>query len=244
MFQQPVFSAPNLPSSNSSLRSAPPTISTSKSLQSAATAKTQLTPLPNNQQSALPSILKNTPFSSVDGKELPQSKIIGFYVNWDDTSFSSLQKNINSLDELIPEWLHLGNENGDLSIDDQAIQDKTMAFVSQNRPNLPIAPLINNFDQNLQDWNSQMLDKMLQNPDARSRTIQNLFDFVTNNKFSGISIDFENVPDADQPLLAQFMKELYAKFHPMGLEVTQSVPLNDEMFLILRLCLKAAIISF
>jgi len=230
MLQQPVFSAPNLPSPNSSLRSAPPTVSANISIQNASAAKTQLTSLPNDQRSAFPSILKNTPLSLADGKEVPRSKIFGFYVNWDDTSFSSLQKNINSLDELIPEWLHLGNENGDLSVDDQAIQDKTMTFVSQNRPNLPIAPLINNFDQNLQNWNSQMLDKMLQSPNARSRTIQNLYDFVTINKFSGISIDFENVLDADQPLLAQFMKELYAKFHPMGLEVTQNVPLNDEMF--------------
>jgi cellulose synthase/poly-beta-1,6-N-acetylglucosamine synthase-like glycosyltransferase/peptidoglycan/xylan/chitin deacetylase (PgdA/CDA1 family)/spore germination protein YaaH len=228
MLRQPVFPNANLPIPNSSLRSAPPSVSTNTNLQNAAASTI---PLINNQRSVVPpSILKTTPFASTASKTTPQSKMIGFYVNWDDTSFSSLQNNINTLDELIPEWLHLGDENGNISVDDQAIQDKTLNYISKNRSNLPIAPLINNFDQSTQDWNSQMLDKMLNNPDARAQTIQNILDFVTKNKFAGISIDFESVPDTDQPMLAEFMKELYAKFHPMGLEVTQNIPLNDPAF--------------
>jgi cellulose synthase/poly-beta-1,6-N-acetylglucosamine synthase-like glycosyltransferase/peptidoglycan/xylan/chitin deacetylase (PgdA/CDA1 family)/spore germination protein YaaH len=157
-------------------------------------------------------------------------KILGFYVNWDDTSYTSLKNNINTLDELVPEWLHLADENGNIAIDDQAAQDNTMKLISENRPSLPITPLINNFNQEKQDWDPEMLDKMLKNPDARAKTIQNLSDFVETNKFSGISIDFESVPDADQQLLVEFMKELYAKFRPLGLEVTQNVPLDDTAF--------------
>jgi len=231
MVRQPVFSAPDLPLPSSSLRSATSAILSKTNSQTALSAATVPSiPSINGQQSTSPSILNNTALNGVVAKTTSPPKIIGFYVDWDDTSFSSLQNNINNLDELIPEWLHLGDGNGNIVVDDQTIQDKTLAYISQNRPNLPVTPLINNFDQNMQDWNSQMLDQMLNNPEARSRTIQNLSDFVTKNKFAGISIDFESVPDADQPLLAQFMTELYAKFHPLGLEVTQNVPLEDPAF--------------
>lgn len=229
MFRQPNLPDPNLPMPGSQLRSVTPTASTVNKLQSSIKA-TQTPSIPNI--SVPPNITSDNKIAQATNptSPAPAPKVIGFYVNWDDTSFTSLKNNISTLDELIPEWLHLQDANGNIAVDDQAAQDNTMNFISQNRPSLPITPLINNFDQNLQDWNADTLDKMLQDPNARSQNIQNLLDFVVKNKFSGISIDYESVPDADQPLLAEYMKELYAKFHPLGLEVTQNVPLNDSSF--------------
>ncbi len=57
-----------------------------------------------------------------------------------------------------------------------------------------------------------------------------LLQFVRAHGCVGISIDFENVPAATQPALKAFMRELYAQFHPLGLEVSQSVPLDDAAF--------------
>jgi hypothetical protein len=36
-----------------------------------------------------------------------QALAIGFFVNWDDASMSSLKENLGSLDTVIAEWLHL-----------------------------------------------------------------------------------------------------------------------------------------
>ena len=36
-----------------------------------------------------------------------RTELTGFFVNWDDTSFTSLKENVQSLDRLMPEWLHL-----------------------------------------------------------------------------------------------------------------------------------------
>jgi peptidoglycan/xylan/chitin deacetylase (PgdA/CDA1 family)/spore germination protein YaaH len=157
-------------------------------------------------------------------------KVIGFFVNWDDASFSSLKNNLNNMDEIIPEWLHLSGADGSVIVDDQIQQDKALAFIRQNRPGLPIVPLINNFNQQTQDWDGVSLAGMLNDQLARARAIQNLLDFVQQNNFSGISIDFEAVPDASQPLLVLFMKEIYAKFHPLNLEVSQNIPLDDSAF--------------
>ncbi len=32
---------------------------------------------------------------------------IGFYVNWDESSYASLQRNLNHLDWLMPQWVHI-----------------------------------------------------------------------------------------------------------------------------------------
>ncbi len=170
------------------------------------------------------------PSASVNSTQKYKPRIIGFYVNWDDTSFSSLKTNLGKMDELIPEWLHLSGTDGTIAVDDQVQQDKVLSYIKQNRPSTPIVPLVNNFSQQNQDWDSEVLVGMLKDPAARLKNIQNLLDFVRQNNFSGISIDYESVPLTSQPELAVFMKELYAAFHPLGLEVSQNIPLDDPAF--------------
>ena len=80
------------------------------------------------------------------------------------------------------------------------------------------------------EWESAKLAAMLANRAARGRAIQNLLQFVRDHGCVGVSIDFENVPATAQPALKTFMYELYAQFHPLGLEVSQSVPLDDPAF--------------
>ena len=157
-------------------------------------------------------------------------RMIGFYVNWDDNSFTSLKGNINHLDELMPEWLHQSDIYGNFTIDDQDRQNLAMDFIRQNRPTLPIVPLINNFSQDKQDWDGEMLSGMLSNGQARSSMINNLKNYVLQNNFQGISIDFESVPLDQQQNLVLFMQELYDVFHPFNLEVSQNVPLDDDSF--------------
>ncbi|MBS1809311.1 MAG: glycosyltransferase [Acidobacteria bacterium] len=159
-----------------------------------------------------------------------KAELIGFYVNWDDTSFTSLKHNLTRIDKLIPEWLHLTSADGTIGIDDPPKLKQSLDYIRQHRPDLAIAPLVNNFRSDGLEWEREKLATMLANPAARAKAIKNLLDYVQQNKFAGISIDFENVPPASQKDLRQFMIELYAAFHPLGLEISQSVPLDDPSF--------------
>jgi spore germination protein YaaH len=179
---------------------------------------------------AKPIISQNLNLISQNTAEATRPKVLGFYVNWDDNSFISLRDNIQNIDELVPEWLHLGDASNPVLIDDQAIQDKTVSFVRQTRPDLPIVPLINNYNSDIQNWDVNMLSAMLANPASRATTIDAMLNFVQQNNFSGISIDFENISPEQQVNLSLFMKELYAKFHPLNLEVSQNIPLDDDSF--------------
>lgn len=159
-----------------------------------------------------------------------RTKALGFYVNWDDNSLTSLRANVGKLDELVPEWLHLIDENGGIGVDDQTRQDQTVQFVRGVRPDFRIVPLINNYNSDTQDWDGVRLMRILGNETSRRALVGNILEYVRQNHFSGISIDFESVPDTAQNDLVLFMRELSATFHPLGLEVSQNIPLDDPSF--------------
>jgi cellulose synthase/poly-beta-1,6-N-acetylglucosamine synthase-like glycosyltransferase/peptidoglycan/xylan/chitin deacetylase (PgdA/CDA1 family)/spore germination protein YaaH len=159
-----------------------------------------------------------------------RTDLTGFFVNWDDTSFTSLKENIQSLDRLMPEWLHLTDGSGRIELDQPAHQQEVMAFVARAKPALRIVPLVNNFDNATLDWQSEALATMLGSPQARRETVAALLAYVRDHNFAGVNLDFENVPAHSRPHLVQFTRELHAAFNPLGLEVSQSVPLDDPAF--------------
>lgn len=175
---------------------------------------------------------KNQPIilPAASPKPTTKAELIGFYVNWDDTSFTSLKHNLSRLDKLIPEWLHLTSADGTIGVDDPPKLKQSLDYIRQHRPDLAIVPLVNNFRSEGLEWERDKLATMLANHAARAKAIKNLLDYVQQNKFAGISIDFENVPPTSQKDLRQFMIELYAAFHPLNLEISQSVPLDDPNF--------------
>jgi len=181
-------------------------------------------PAPNLAQN------KNTNIAEHPAPKDYKPKVIGFYVNWDDTSLTSLKANYGSLDELIPEWLHLSDSNGNIIVDDQTRQNETIGFLNSSKPNLSISPLINNYNSDSESWNGDALAKMLSDANARANNENNILTFIQNNKFSGINIDYENIPEGSQPNFSLFVKELYAKLHPLNLELSVSVPIDDDSF--------------
>ncbi|MBR8830736.1 MAG: glycosyltransferase [Chlorogloea purpurea SAG 13.99] len=155
---------------------------------------------------------------------------IGFYVNWDDNSFTSLKRNIANLDKLMPEWIHLEDASGAIALDDPDKQKQTLHYVRATRENLPVIPLINNFDSKTMSWDGAKVGALLADPRARDTLIRNLFRLVRDNHFRGVNIDFESIPAGSQQNLLTFMEEIGAKFHSAGLEISQSVPLDDPAF--------------
>jgi len=151
---------------------------------------------------------------------------IGFFINWDRASFESLRKNVSQLDKLIPVWLHATKADGTVDIDDETVQTRVLGYIRENRPGLAIVPLVDNFNEETQIWESAALARMLADPHARIRAIQNLLGFVRSIQGAGICLDFEGLPP-DDPNLRLFQTELYKRFHSLGLDVVQMVPLDD-----------------
>src|SRR6476660_5445678 len=65
---------------------------------------------------------------------------IGFYVTWDDSSFTSLKQNIKSLDWVVPEWIRMsGDESNPLVLD---VDQTALEFMQQEKPEMRILPLL------------------------------------------------------------------------------------------------------
>ncbi|MEW6130601.1 MAG: glycosyltransferase [Acidobacteriota bacterium] len=157
---------------------------------------------------------------------------VGFYVNWDESSMTSLKDNIQrrniQLDILIVESKHLADESGNLEDDDADKQSEVLEFVHQHSPHTRVMALVNNARD--AQFQKNLLAKMLASSEARHRTIDQLFHYAEDHKLDGVSIDFENLDDTSRAHLVEFMNELYPRFRNAGLDVSINLPADDEAF--------------
>ncbi len=153
--------------------------------------------------------------------------VFAFYVNWDRASIVSLRNNIAHLTHLLPEWLIVQDAKGD--IDDET--DNTVVAIAR-QANLPIIAMLTNYRDG---WQDADVRQMLGNPELRHTLIENILSNLQEHKFQGINIDFEQLKKSDAPLLVQFMQQLKARLGPLGLLVTEDVPIEDSAYDLKRL---------
>jgi peptidoglycan-N-acetylglucosamine deacetylase len=150
---------------------------------------------------------------------------VGFYINWDESSYSSLKRNINHLDWVIAEWGHLesapdGTSNMVTEVDAQALN-----FIRETRPQVQVIPMVQNLVN--EKWNPELLAKAVGDEASRQRLIGAITNFVEANKFGGVCVDFEEPPLAAQANLLTFIQELHSAFASRGRIVVQAVPFDD-----------------
>lgn len=149
-----------------------------------------------------------------------------FYVDWDPQSFFSLQKNIDKLNMVVPEWFFIDPATDTLRPD---IDMNALALMKKK--NIRIIPLINNINESkgTGEFDGNIIHRILNNPAKKERLINDIVKYISLYKLQGINIDFEEFKEkGDEPIIA-FQKELYEKLHPMGLMVTQDImPYNED----------------
>jgi peptidoglycan-N-acetylglucosamine deacetylase len=147
---------------------------------------------------------------------------IGFYTNWDDSSYESLKRNLDHLDWVVPEWIHLQSESQIVT----DIDAPALNWIRETRPQVRILPMVTNLIN--EKFDGQLLARTIRDEQHRQELINSLTSFVQQNKFAGVCVDFEETPDSSQADLLIFMKELHDRFSPAGLLVIQSVPFADS----------------
>ncbi len=156
------------------------------------------------------------------------TKTIGYYVNWDPSSLNSLATNINSLDVVIGEWLHLSGSDGSVVIDTSGSYTAALDLIHKRKPDLQVFALINNFENN--SWNAKALSTMLASETARQKNITSIIQFVKNNNLTGVNIDFEEVGLESQANLNKYMQELHNACAKENLLVSINLPADDDNF--------------
>ena len=172
--------------------------------------------------------------ASFDSKQLA----IGFFIDWDESSYSSLERNLNTLDWVMPQWVNLvPNKPGespiaDILTDPKAPQSeheqalKALSLIRERRPQISIIPMLQNLNE--EKWQGNLLARAVSDENARQGLITALTQYVEQNKFAGICVDFEEAAKESHPNLLRFMQELHAAFQPRGWVVVQSVPFDSD----------------
>ena len=155
-------------------------------------------------------------------KSSARPKTIAFYVNYDDTSYASLKRNIQNIDWFAPEWMRLQDSGESLVLD---FDPKALELIHKEKPSMPILPLVQNYKDEV--WNSEILARAVATKESRQKLIDALSKVVEDNKFAGLTVDLEEVPKASQANLFEFMKSLYVAFHARGWMVAQAVPFDN-----------------
>ena len=151
---------------------------------------------------------------------------VGFFVNWDESSYESLKRNLDHLDWVIAEWSHLRNTPDSTSPLVTDVHAPALNWIRLNRPEVRIMPMVQNLIN--EKWDGELLARAIADEPHRQSLITALTTFVEENKFAGVCVDFEEPPATSQSNLLTFERELHSTFAAKGLLVTQAVPFNDS----------------
>jgi peptidoglycan-N-acetylglucosamine deacetylase len=151
--------------------------------------------------------------------------VAGFYVNWDDNSFSSFKAHATDLDWVIGEWVFLSKGGTGLKI----TPDAKVLYVVQNLPanDRPrVFAMVSNF--NGQKFDSALLRRLLATPASREAAAIQLVDAAQKFGLAGITVDFEEVPDDLLDPMFEFMRFLRAGLTPGGRLLTSAVASSTD----------------
>lgn len=156
-------------------------------------------------------------------------RVVGaFYALWRTTGLNSLHEVKSQLTHLFPEWLHINAEGGLTTIDwDPSINVRNREVVRICREEeIALLPVLNNAENGAFD--PRRVSLLLRSAPRRAKLIADLRDFLIEEQFQGINLDFESLQPADYRGYVAFVKELSQDFHKHNLLVTVDLEVNID----------------
>lgn len=144
--------------------------------------------------------------------------VAAFYAPWQSTGLASFRAQAAHLTHVIPTWLSLNAASDGLDLTDfnfeQNPGNRAMIQIAQ-RNHVAICPLLSNAHG--ATFDSARVHRLLASPAAQTQLIGALTQWLNNNQFQGLNLDFENLAPADQTKLIGFMGALSRNLHAAGL---------------------------
>lgn len=144
-------------------------------------------------------------------------------------SMPSLQENIDIISTVIP-WMWQVTPLG-LAETDFSAGDVARALQLAGSHGVKSQALIHNIGETQTgaiNFSGSMIHQVLADPTTRAQTIEAIYRYLVNWGMNGVHVDFENVQPSDRQNLNQFLKELYERLKPAGLDVSIAVPAKTQ----------------
>ncbi|MDQ6801036.1 MAG: glycosyl hydrolase family 18 protein, partial [Acidobacteriota bacterium] len=143
--------------------------------------------------------------------------VAAFYAPWLETGLHSLQANASHMTHLMPSWVHLQEDARGLDFHDwdpAMVPHNIDVLKIARENNLNIMPVFSNAQ--MSDFDPKRVHILLTDTKIQTDRILDLRRWVLMNRFQGINVDLENIPDADYALYLPFlrrMKTLFGQYH-------------------------------
>src|SRR5579864_1061022 len=150
--------------------------------------------------------------------------VVGFYVNWDDNSLTSLRYNGSDLDWVIAEWGLVRTRGRDSLPLVIQVKDSAINIVKLAKDPAP-AVLLMLTNATGDGFDTAAVRRLIGRPANRRRAVKMVLDTVVARNLAGVTIDFEEIPAWLHPSLLTFLRQL--KTALKGRLLTQAVPGDD-----------------
>lgn len=167
--------------------------------------------------------------SGMHNRRMKAPQVSGaFYTPWLPASLSDLQKNGDKFNTIYPEWFFIDPATYTLQT---RIDSAGLATMKQK--NLSIQPIFNNFFSNKKGtgeggFDARLAHVILNDAEKRKNIIRQIADTLMHYQLQGVNVDFEELNEKGNELLANFQKELYQTLRPKDMIVTIDVSPGNE----------------
>ncbi|HEX2986594.1 MAG TPA: glycosyl hydrolase family 18 protein [Chloroflexota bacterium] len=156
---------------------------------------------------ATPKPAASTQRASDGGKKV----VVGYYVPYDTTSWTSLQNQADSLDYVDTQWVNV-DACGNVGSRD----DNTLIAYARDKGVKVLPSLLTG-----SDW---LNHRLLTNPAIADRYLSQIVSYVVEMGYPGFDLDMENIGDADRDAYSTFVAKLADALHQRGKILTLAIP--------------------
>lgn len=133
-------------------------------------------------------------------------KFYGWIPDWDMVDGFESLKNNPQITSVSPFWFDL-NDDGSLATNAYTNWSDLIDYTSSN--NVMLVPTITSFEKD-------KLTKVLNSPENLTRFLDETVNYIQQNNYQGIDLDFESFYVSDQKPFLDLLKELKARLQPIG----------------------------
>ncbi len=147
---------------------------------------------------------------------------LGYYVEWDPNSLSSLEEHAGALTHLTPEWFSLVGTDSQFITD---IEPRLVTFAAAH--NITLIPLLQNLQGNI--WQPEAVENLANgSSDKRARFVRELLSALRKAQAGGVLIDWQQVDPAYRDNYSDLLAQIADALHDADLELWFTVSPGEE----------------
>jgi peptidoglycan-N-acetylglucosamine deacetylase len=147
---------------------------------------------------------------------------LGFYANWDENSYLSLEKHADQLTHVCPEWMTLTDGLGTLKVDEDPRVERLAAAKG-----LVLMPMLTNMVDD--EWQPEAVEGLAMGPEERQNTfVVNLLAQLESAKAGGVVVDWEEFDPAHKKQITDLLIKMADALHVVDKELWVMVPMGED----------------